>query len=258
MISLLNRTLVYLGGTVWLVFAVLGSYAAEHFLGLYPCQLCLYQRYLYVAGCVVNAGFVLLSLRFSLGRFAANSGGVGAETAASTFGYTSSSSTAAADASSTAPGFAPFSVGAADAVVDAAATTQSIPAATLGGSSETTDAPILPSASSAALLSGRGAWRFFAVYCFFLAMIAIAELILALFHFGVERGWWKFLSTCVNNLSGARSFADFQRMIAAADVVMCDVPSRILGVPMTFLNLVYSGFFLGWLVWRGWRIFAKS
>lgn len=82
-------------------------------------------------------------------------------------------------------------------------------------------------------------------FIFILMMIfPLAELVLSIFHMGVEYKLWTFSSSCTNNLSQAKSYTEFQQLLLNADNVMCDTPSTILGIPMTVLNFLYSLFFL--------------
>ena len=64
---------------------------------------------------------------------------------------------------------------------------------------------------------------------------------IALFHAGVEYGWWEFHSDCTSDLAKATSAEDFLERLKAAPVVRCDerVPF-LFGMTMAFYNTLLS------------------
>jgi disulfide bond formation protein DsbB len=72
----------------------------------------------------------------------------------------------------------------------------------------------------------------------------ISSFCLSLFHYGVEKKIFKPDIDCVNNLQTAKTFEEFEMNLMHQNYVLCDQATfEILGVPMSFLNILYSIFF---------------
>lgn len=74
------------------------------------------------------------------------------------------------------------------------------------------------------------------------AMAFFASAAIAVFHVGVEAGWWKGTEACsAPSFGSGMSAADIKQAILNAPVISCgDVAFRFLGLSMAGWNLVYS------------------
>ncbi|MCW5751576.1 MAG: disulfide bond formation protein B [Alphaproteobacteria bacterium] len=79
---------------------------------------------------------------------------------------------------------------------------------------------------------------------------------IALFHVGVEAGWWQGLAECAG-AGTAASVEELRRQLLGTQPVRCDEPAFIfLGLSMAGWNFVLSFIyalaagFLGWRLWR--------
>ncbi|MDZ5761435.1 disulfide bond formation protein B [Lyticum sinuosum] len=181
--SLFNQAYSLFFAMIWLCCAVLFSYIAEYLLKLYPCKLCLYQRYIYVTGLIINTFFVIyFSDKFRYFMHYINN-------------Y---------------------------------------------DNNDDNDKNLKKNKNIDSNFVKN-------VYFIIIFLIALIELLLSFFHFGVEQKWWKFISTCTNNLNKANSIQEFQLLLESAEYAMCDIPSKIIGIPMTILNIIYSLVFL--IIW---------
>lgn len=64
-----SARLIFISIALAAALALLLGLLAEHFLGLVPCQLCLYQRYVYIFICVLALGFALVKRSQMLGLY---------------------------------------------------------------------------------------------------------------------------------------------------------------------------------------------
>lgn len=73
------------------------------------------------------------------------------------------------------------------------------------------------------------------------ALIFAGSFLLAAYHVAVEQHWVAGPATCSAPLSGARTLADFQRMIVDRPVVRCDeVPWALFGISLAGFNAIFS------------------
>ena len=73
------------------------------------------------------------------------------------------------------------------------------------------------------------------------ALIFAGSFALAAYHVGVEQHWIAGPATCSAPLSGARTLADFQRMVVDRPVVRCDeVPWALFGISLAGFNAIFS------------------
>ncbi|BBK33967.1 disulfide bond formation protein DsbB [Stella humosa] len=73
------------------------------------------------------------------------------------------------------------------------------------------------------------------------ALLFAASFALAAYHVAVEQHWIAGPATCSAPLSGARTLADFQRMVVDRPVVRCDeVPWALFGVSLAGFNAIFS------------------
>jgi disulfide bond formation protein DsbB len=79
---------------------------------------------------------------------------------------------------------------------------------------------------------------------FVIEILLIVNFSIAIFHYGIEKRFFKFQSGCVNNLNNAENFEDYKKMLANQDYVLCDqVSYEFLGVSMNIWNVIYTIFF---------------
>ena len=72
-------------------------------------------------------------------------------------------------------------------------------------------------------------------------ILLIVNFSIAIFHYGIEKRFFKFQSGCVNNLNDAGNFEDYKKMLANQDYVLCDqVSYEFLGVSMNIWNVIYT------------------
>ena len=84
----------------------------------------------------------------------------------------------------------------------------------------------------------------FKVINIILEIALISGFSIAILHYGVEKKIFKFNSKCTNNLSNAKNFEDYKRMLANQDYVLCDqVNYEFLGISMSLWNAIYTLFF---------------
>ncbi len=74
------------------------------------------------------------------------------------------------------------------------------------------------------------------------ALLLLANSGLAVFHSGVERHWWEWVSACTGSaLSRVNSIEDLRQQLLATPVVRCDKISwSIFGLTMANINIVFS------------------
>ena len=78
---------------------------------------------------------------------------------------------------------------------------------------------------------------------------------IALYHVGVERGWWQGPTTCTAPAPGNVTPGELLDQILATPVVLCDqVAWSLLGISMAGWNAILS---LA-IVWLWWRVYASS
>lgn len=74
-----------------------------------------------------------------------------------------------------------------------------------------------------------------------IALIFLANAGLAVYHAGVEQGWWPGPTACTGNLSGPVDVETLARTLDAAPVVSCgDVRLRILGLSLAAWDMIAS------------------
>ena len=72
-------------------------------------------------------------------------------------------------------------------------------------------------------------------------ILLIVNFSISVFHYGIEKRFFKFQSGCVNNLTNAGNFEDYKKMLANQDYVLCDqVSYEFLGVSMNIWNVIYT------------------
>lgn len=72
-------------------------------------------------------------------------------------------------------------------------------------------------------------------------LIFAGSFLLSAYHVAVEQHWLAGPATCSAPLSGARTLADFQRMIVDRPVVRCDeVPWALFGISLAGFNAIFS------------------
>jgi disulfide bond formation protein DsbB len=72
-----------------------------------------------------------------------------------------------------------------------------------------------------------------------LALLAVAGT--ALFHVGVEHGWWEGSSACVGVNTAGQTTEQMTDAILNAPLVRCDTPAFVLfGISMAGYNLIYA------------------
>ena len=72
-------------------------------------------------------------------------------------------------------------------------------------------------------------------------ILLIVNFSIAIFHYGIEKRFFKFQSGCVNNSNNAGNFEDYKKMLVNQDYVLCDqVSYEFLGVSMNIWNIVYT------------------
>ncbi|WPX95969.1 disulfide bond formation protein B [Candidatus Bandiella euplotis] len=83
--------------------------------------------------------------------------------------------------------------------------------------------------------------KFFFTMCELLLLVGFC---MSIFHFGVEKNFFQFSTACANNLQTAQNFEAFKAMLVQQDYVLCDqVSFKIVGVPISLINAIYSIFF---------------
>lgn len=95
------------------------------------------------------------------------------------------------------------------------------------------------------------------------ALLAIAGAALAygtgvaIFHTGVEQGWWEGLASCSSPRGVSNSLEELRARLMAAPVVRCDEPQwSLFGVTMAGYNVLASGALAAiaaasaWMAWR--------
>ncbi len=71
-------------------------------------------------------------------------------------------------------------------------------------------------------------------------LLMLADAGLALFHTGVEAGWWKFESACTAGLD-TQSLSALKESLHAAPLVSCDQAMLyVLGLSMAAWNVLYA------------------
>lgn len=64
----------------------------------------------------------------------------------------------------------------------------------------------------------------------------------AVFHTGVEQGWWEGLASCSSPRGASNSLEELRARLLAAPVVRCDEPQwSLFGVTMAGYNILLSG-----------------
>ena len=72
-------------------------------------------------------------------------------------------------------------------------------------------------------------------------ILLIVNFSIAIFHYGIEKRFFKFQSGCVNNLNNAGNFEDYKKMLVNQDYVLWDqVSYEFLGVSKNIWNIVYT------------------
>lgn len=73
------------------------------------------------------------------------------------------------------------------------------------------------------------------------ALIFAAGTALAVYHSGVEFGWWPGPADCTGDFTAAASTQDFLKQLQSVQVVRCDaVAIRVLGLSLAAWNAVIS------------------
>jgi disulfide bond formation protein DsbB len=78
----------------------------------------------------------------------------------------------------------------------------------------------------------------------FLALTGLALLVVAstaLFHVGVEHGWWEGSSACVGASTAGQTTAQITAAILNAPLVRCDTPAFVMfGISMAGYDMIYA------------------
>ncbi len=62
---------------------------------------------------------------------------------------------------------------------------------------------------------------------------------IAVFHVGVEQGWWQGLSGCTSDFGGVKDFDEWRRRLKEAPVARCDeVAWSLFGISMAGYNVL--------------------
>lgn len=80
-------------------------------------------------------------------------------------------------------------------------------------------------------------------FAFLGALAALSTAAIAIFHSGVERGWWQGPASCTGNGAGlgGLSGADLLSTAGSANIVMCDeVAWALFGASMASWNAMFS------------------
>ena len=81
--------------------------------------------------------------------------------------------------------------------------------------------------------------RAMALWLLALAFLGTAGI--ALFHVGVEQGWWQGSVGCVGAATTDMSAEELEQAIIDAPIVRCDVPAwEMFGISMAGYNLIYA------------------
>lgn len=76
------------------------------------------------------------------------------------------------------------------------------------------------------------------------ALIFAGGTVLAVYHSGVEFGWWPGPSDCTGDFAAAASTQDFLKQLQTVQVVRCDaVAIRVFGLSLAAWNAVISPVF---------------
>lgn len=74
-----------------------------------------------------------------------------------------------------------------------------------------------------------------------LALAFLGTAGIALFHVGVEQGWWQGSAGCVGAATTGMSAEELEQAIINAPIVRCDEPAwTMFGISMAGYNLVYA------------------
>lgn len=85
-----------------------------------------------------------------------------------------------------------------------------------------------------------------------IALLTVAGI--ALFHVGVEQGWWAGSEACVGETGAGQSVEDLTTSIMNAPVVRCDEPAFVLfGISMAGYNVLYSLALAAFAFWGATR-----
>lgn len=89
-----------------------------------------------------------------------------------------------------------------------------------------------------------------------LALLVVTGI--AVFHVGVEQGWWAGTEACIGDSGAGQSIEDLTTSIMNAPVVRCDEPAFVLfGVSMAGYNVLYSLALAAFAFWGATRTTNK-
>lgn len=72
-------------------------------------------------------------------------------------------------------------------------------------------------------------------------ILLLLELCIAVFHFGVEKNWWKYDSNCIAAFSASVSFKDYVERLNGVDLVACNVSQMdIFSISIVGWNVIYT------------------
>lgn len=75
-----------------------------------------------------------------------------------------------------------------------------------------------------------------------LALIFAANVVLAVYHSGVEAHWWKGPTACTGSIASAKGAGSLLDQLASVKVVNCDVVQlRVFGFSLANWNVLISG-----------------
>lgn len=78
----------------------------------------------------------------------------------------------------------------------------------------------------------------------FLIYFAVASLFLGtlitLYHIGIEKHIFTMAENCATTYHDTLDIANLYEQIATNEIVRCDNPQKLLGIRLTYLNLLYS------------------
>ena len=98
-----------------------------------------------------------------------------------------------------------------------------------------------PIAALTAFLASRAAHGLARALFALIALVFLANVVLAGYHVGVEQHWWPGPTACTGSLSGPVDVNDLAKALNSARVVNCDeVQLRILGLSLAGWDVVAS------------------
>jgi disulfide bond formation protein DsbB len=104
----------------------------------------------------------------------------------------------------------------------------------------------------AIFFSRRPKARKFWLYLTGIALLAVVGT--ALFHVGVEQGWWQGTSACVGASTAGMTTEELTEAIMNAPVTRCDEPAFVfLGISMAGYDAIYAALLAWFTLWGASR-----